>query len=114
MKQVLHHRLPLVHKYMSMVQLPVIGMRENEIERIENVFLNRFEVNLANRRGDIILHINPRVNDRQLVLNSAPGGAWGGEERKPLTIQRGQPFSIIVMVAQEGFKVNNQTKCFKD
>jgi len=65
---------------------------------------------LANRRGDIVLHINPRVNDRQLVLNSAPGGGWGGEDRKPLTIQRGQQFSIIIMVTEQGFKiaVNNQ------
>ena len=74
------------------------------------IFLNRFEVNLANRRGDIVLHVNPRINDHQLVLNSAPGGAWGAEERKALTIQRGHPFSIIIMVAHEGYKVTNQTK----
>jgi len=71
---------------------------------------DRFEVNLANRRGDVVLHINPRVNDRQLVLNSAPGGNWGTEDRKALTIQRGQPFSMIVMVTEHSFKiaVNNQ------
>jgi hypothetical protein len=71
---------------------------------------DRFEVNLANRRGDIVLHINPRLNDQQLVLNSAPSGGWGGEERKPLTITRGHPFSIIVMVTEQSFKIaiNNQ------
>jgi len=71
---------------------------------------DRFEVNLANRRGDIILHINPRLNDRQLVLNSAPSGNWGGEDRKPLNITRGQQFSIIIMVTEQCFKiaVNNQ------
>jgi hypothetical protein len=62
-------------------------------------------VNLANRRGDIVLHINPRLNDQQLVLNSAPSGGWGGEERKPLTITRGHPFSIIIMVTEQSFKV---------
>lgn len=66
---------------------------------------NRFEVNLANNRGDVVLHINPRVNDRQLVLNSAPGGAWGNEERKPLAITRGERFTIIVMVTEQGYKV---------
>lgn len=66
---------------------------------------NRFEVNLANNRGDIALHVNPRVNDRQLVLNSAPAGAWGSEERKPLTIHTGEDFSIIIMVTEQGFKV---------
>jgi len=71
---------------------------------------DRFEVNLANRRGDIILHINPRLNDGQLVLNSAPGGGWGSEERKPLTIRRGHQFSLIVMVTDQSFKIaiNNQ------
>jgi Galactoside-binding lectin len=69
------------------------------------IFLHRFEVNLANHRGDIILHVNPRLNDHQLVLNAAPGGGWGGEDRKPLSIQRGQPFSIIIMVTEQGFKV---------
>jgi len=71
---------------------------------------DRFEVNVANRRGDILLHVNPRVNDHQLVLNAAPGGGWGGEDRKPLTIQRGQPFSLIIMVTEQAFKVavNNQ------
>jgi hypothetical protein len=69
------------------------------------VNLKRFEVNLANSRGDIVLHVNPRLNDRQVVLNSAPGGGWGGEERKPLNISRGQPFSLIIMVTEQGFKV---------
>ncbi|CAF1110192.1 unnamed protein product [Adineta steineri] len=71
---------------------------------------DQFEVNLANRRGDIILHVNPRVSARQLILNSAPGGGWGAEERAPLNIQQGQPFNIIIMVTQQGFKiaVNNQ------
>jgi len=71
---------------------------------------DRFEVNLANNRGDIALHINPRVNDRQLVLNSAPGGGWGAEERKPLTISRGDNFHIIIMVTEQSFKIaiNNQ------
>jgi hypothetical protein len=45
------------------------------------------------------------VHDRQLILNSAPGGGWGAEERTPLTISSGQPFSIIIMVTEQGFKV---------
>ncbi len=62
-------------------------------------------MNLANHRGDIVLHVNPRVNDGQLVLNAAPGGGWGSEERKPLALTRGQPFTIIIMVTEHGFKV---------
>jgi hypothetical protein len=65
---------------------------------------------LTNHRGDVVLHVNPRLNDRQLVLNAAPGGNWGGEDRKPLSIVRGHQFSLIIMVTQQGFKVaiNNQ------
>lgn len=60
---------------------------------------------MANHRGDIVLHVNPRLNDRQLVLNAAPGGGWGGEDRKPLNITRGHQFSMIIMVTEQGFKV---------
>ena len=63
-------------------------------------------MNLANRRGDILLHVNPRLGNQVLVLNAAPGGGWGGEDRKPLAIQRGHPFSMIIMVTQQGYKVN--------
>ena len=61
---------------------------------------------MENNRGDIVLHVNPRVSDRQLVLNSAPGGAWGAEERAPLRIGPGERFSFIIMVAETGFKVS--------
>jgi galectin-9 len=71
---------------------------------------DRFEVNIANNRGDVLLHVNPRLNDNLLVLNAAPGGGWGGEDRKPLTIVRGHPFSLIIMVTEHGYKIaiNNQ------
>ncbi|CAF1228215.1 unnamed protein product, partial [Adineta ricciae] len=71
---------------------------------------DRFEVNLTNARGDIVLHVNPRVSDRQLVLNAAPGGGWGNEERKSLNISSGQSFNVIIMVTEQAFKiaVNNQ------
>ncbi len=60
---------------------------------------------MANNRGDIVLHINPRVHDRQLILNSAPGGGWGAEERKPLTFSTGERFNLIIMVTEQSFKV---------
>lgn len=60
---------------------------------------------MANNRGDIALHVNPRVHERQLILNSAPAGAWGTEERKPLTISTGEDFTFIIMVTEQGYKV---------
>lgn len=71
---------------------------------------DRFEINLANNRGDIVLHVNPRVRDRQLVLNSAPAGNWGGEERKPLNFTTGDQFKLLIMVTEQAFKIaiNNE------
>jgi hypothetical protein len=91
---------------MFMVLHPAIGKFINSYIIFSSMMnFKRFEVNLANRRGDVVLHINPRLNDRQLVLNAAPGGGWGAEDRKPLNITRGQQFSIIIMVTAQGFKV---------
>ena len=69
--------------------------------------LLRFEINLANNRGDIVLHVNPRVRDRVLVLNSAPAGNWGGEERKSLNFTTGDEFKLIIMVTEQAFKVRS-------
>jgi len=77
---------------------------------------DQFEVNLANRRGDIVLHVNPRLAKNQLVLNAAPGGGWGAEELQPINLQRGQPFTLIIMVTEQGFKVavnNHHTADFR-
>ena len=74
--------------------------------------LLRFEINLANNRGDIVLHVNPRVRDRVLVLNSAPAGNWGGEERKSLNFTTGDEFKLIIMVTEQAFKVRSIFFCF--
>lgn len=71
------------------------------------VYLKRFEVNLTNNRGDVVLHVNPRVNDRKLVLNAAPGGGWGAEECHPWRVPRGDSFTLIIMVTEQGFKVHS-------
>ena len=97
----------MVLKYMLMVLSPVTGKCANCFLLVFYIIINltRFEVNLANSRGDIVLHVNPRLDERQIVLNSAPGGAWGVEERKPLNVSRGDPFSVIIMVTEKSFKV---------
>ena len=95
---------------MCMVLQQAIGKTANAAidgPRHAFVYLKRFEVNLTNSRGDVLLHVNPRVNDRQLILNAAPGGAWGAEERHPWRIPRGDQFTLIIMVAEQGFKVKN-------
>lgn len=34
------------------------------------IYSHRFEVNLKNYQDDIVLHVNPRLDDNALVLNS--------------------------------------------
>ena len=110
MKHKSHQRSATVLKYMSTVLPLVIGKSLVGWVLLATLESTRFEVNLANRRGDIVLHVNPRVGDRQLVLNSAPGGNWGQEERKPVRLANGEPFTLIIMVTEQGFKVRSQSR----
>lgn len=38
-------------------------------------------LNLIDKPGNILLHVNPRWEQSALVLNTFCGGAWGSEER---------------------------------
>ena len=65
-------------------------------------------MNLEDRHGNVILHVNPRWEQRVLVLNTKGKGGWGHEERPsgfdfscgvPITIRceaAGDHFNILV------------------
>ncbi|CAF3358186.1 unnamed protein product [Rotaria socialis] len=74
---------------------------------------SRFEVNLKSYQEDTILHVNPRLDDNALVLNSAQRGFWGQEERHGLPIYRGMRFSIVILATDHDFKIaiNNTHVC---
>ncbi|KAK6104882.1 32 kDa beta-galactoside-binding lectin [Brugia pahangi] len=42
----------------------------------------RFNINLLKQNGDIILHFNPRFDEKVVVRNALIGGVWGKEERE--------------------------------
>ncbi|KAM3718717.1 hypothetical protein ACO02O_10672 [Dirofilaria immitis] len=42
----------------------------------------RFNINLLKENGDIILHFNPRFDEKVVVRNALIGGVWGKEERE--------------------------------
>ncbi|NXQ51400.1 LEG9 protein, partial [Catharus fuscescens] len=48
------------------------------------IFPPRFHINLrAGPGGDILLHLNPRLNEGGVVVrNALLGGSWGPEERE--------------------------------
>ncbi|XP_012371374.1 galectin-7 [Octodon degus] len=69
---------------------------------------SRFHVNLLltdGEQADAALHFNPRMDEAVVVLNSKDGGKWGREERGTgLPFQRGQPFDLLLIATDEGFK----------
>ncbi|KAM4825548.1 galectin-7 [Thomomys bottae] len=69
---------------------------------------SRFHVNLLcseQDEADAALHFNPRLDTSEVVFNSKETGRWGPEERGgSLPFRRGQPFEVLLIVTQEGFK----------
>ncbi|XP_072464411.1 galectin-7 [Notamacropus eugenii] len=69
---------------------------------------NRFHVNLLCSEGsgaDTALHCNPRLDSGEMVFNAFQEGAWGREERSPsVPFQRGQPFDLLIIVADDAYK----------
>lgn len=75
---------------------------------------DRFDVNLQNGPGvyppDISFHVSVRFDQDCVVFNNCQGGAWGGEQRHPLTLHAGQRFELLVLFEPESYKlaVNGQ------
>ncbi|TRZ07716.1 hypothetical protein HGM15179_019392, partial [Zosterops borbonicus] len=70
----------------------------------------RFHINLrAGPGGDVMLHLNPRLDEEGVVVrNSLLGGSWGPEERdlpgfNPF--QRGRYFDLSIRCGNHRFKV---------
>ncbi|CAB1348244.1 unnamed protein product [Coregonus sp. 'balchen'] len=64
---------------------------------------------------DIAFHMNPRLQEREVVRNSMIGGSWGMEERE-ISInpfQAGQYFDMSIRCGNQRFKVfvNGQHMC---
>ncbi|XP_014118093.1 PREDICTED: galectin-4 [Pseudopodoces humilis] len=71
---------------------------------------SRFHINLrAGPGGDVMLHMNPRMDEGDVVVrNSQLGGSWGHEERElsgPSPFQRGRYFDLSIRCGNHRFKV---------
>ncbi|XP_037986450.1 galectin-4 [Motacilla alba alba] len=71
---------------------------------------NRFHINLrAGPGGDVVLHLNPRMDEGDAVVrNSLLGGSWGHEERDISCcspFQRGRYFDLSIRCGNHRFKV---------
>ncbi|XP_008572162.1 PREDICTED: galectin-7 [Galeopterus variegatus] len=87
------------------------GIRSGTVLRIRGVIpdkAGRFHVNFLcseEEGADAALHFNPRLDTSEVVFNSKQQGSWGREERgQGIPFQRGQPFEVLVIVTDEGFK----------
>ncbi|OBS70136.1 hypothetical protein A6R68_01318, partial [Neotoma lepida] len=67
-----------------------------------------FHVNLLcseEEGADAALHFNPRLDTSEVVFNTKQQGKWGREERgSGIPFQRGQPFEVLLITTEEGFK----------
>ncbi|XP_052822553.1 galectin-6 isoform X3 [Octopus bimaculoides] len=66
----------------------------------------RFAINLK-CDDDILLHLNPRLNEEQVVLNHYCGGEWGEEERTSdyFPFMGSEPFELLIACQEESFKI---------
>ncbi|NWV78907.1 LEG4 protein, partial [Dasyornis broadbenti] len=70
----------------------------------------RFHINLrAGPGGDVVLHLNPRMDEGDaIVRNAFLGGSWGQEERGITScspFQRGRYFDLSIRCGNHRFKV---------
>uniref|UniRef100_A0A8B9NB31 Galectin n=1 Tax=Accipiter nisus TaxID=211598 RepID=A0A8B9NB31_9AVES len=68
----------------------------------------RFHINLrAGPGGDVLLHLNPRLDEGVVVRNSLLGGVWGSEEQDlPYNpFQRGRYFDVSAQGRGGGMRV---------
>uniref|UniRef100_A0A8C9DKW3 Galectin n=1 Tax=Prolemur simus TaxID=1328070 RepID=A0A8C9DKW3_PROSS len=87
------------------------GLRPGTVLRLRGFIpdkAGRFHVNLLcseEQGADAALHFNPRLDESAVVFNSLEQGAWGREERGPgIPFQRGQPFEVLLIATDDGFK----------
>ncbi|XP_036264208.1 galectin-7 isoform X1 [Pipistrellus kuhlii] len=87
------------------------GVRVGNVIRIRGVVpdkARRFHVNLLcgeEEGAEAALHFNPRMDESTVVFNTKERGGWGQEERgRGLPFQRGQPFEVLLIATEEGFK----------
>uniref|UniRef100_A0A915D8M9 Galectin n=1 Tax=Ditylenchus dipsaci TaxID=166011 RepID=A0A915D8M9_9BILA len=72
----------------------------------------RFEINLLNdcleinpHSGSVPLHVNVRLDEGKIVLNSFVGGEWGKEERHSSKFAANEPFDIRIRVHEDKYEV---------
>uniref|UniRef100_A0A452T1B6 Galectin n=1 Tax=Ursus maritimus TaxID=29073 RepID=A0A452T1B6_URSMA len=91
------------------------GIRVGTVMRIRGVVpdkAGRFYVNLLCSEvpgSEAALHFNPRLDESTVVFNTLEQGAWGREERgSGIPFQHGQPFDVLLIATEEGFKVGGK------
>ncbi|XP_014704170.1 galectin-7 [Equus asinus] len=87
------------------------GIRVGNVMRIRGVVpgnAHHFSINLVCKEeqdGEVALHFNPRLEESIVVFNTMQEGRWKREEHvKGMPFQRGQPFDVLIITTEDGFK----------
>jgi len=82
---------------------------------VPDYWTDRFDVNLVTGHtptqdwvsgADIALHVNPRFDEGETVLNTRIGGSWGTEHRETETINKGFDYQIVIACHDEYYTVS--------
>lgn len=58
---------------------------------------------MGNEKDKILFHFNPRIKEKQIVMNSKLNGSWGSEER--IKLPSSDTFQVKIIVDSIGFHV---------
>jgi len=75
----------------------------------------RFQINFkwgAAPNDSIAMHVNPRLHDKIIVVNSNAGGVWGPEERKNSPLDRKEEFGCDIECHSSHFEIRINGKSF--
>ncbi|TKR80163.1 hypothetical protein L596_014283 [Steinernema carpocapsae] len=58
---------------------------------------DRFNIDFVAKNGDVLLHFNPRLKEKQVVRNSHIGDTWGQEEREgSMPFKKDIAFDLVI------------------
>ncbi|EYC09182.1 hypothetical protein Y032_0062g3400 [Ancylostoma ceylanicum] len=101
---------PIPVPYTTKLGQPLMPGQTLNIHGKINSDANRVEINLLHGAaqidpGEAVLHVNIRMDEKKLVMNTYMGGAWGKEERESMPYKQGEKFDLKMRVQVEGMEI---------
>ncbi|XP_044732270.1 galectin-9-like isoform X2 [Chrysoperla carnea] len=100
------HSKPLDQPLKTSDVIVIHGTVHNDCERFT---INLLSAQSSDPTHNVILHINPRFEQRYIVRNSRIGGKWGAEDttgKFPFILKRGSEFKLHIFVTDSEFLIS--------